>query len=138
MPNPFAHIYLFRSMFVATLVTVLVLGTLPMGHSLIFNVNINDKLGHFMAFYACALLIDFSFPYSRFGLKKALPLLGYGLLIEIIQLYLNYRYFSLYDLLADAAGLLAYGLSVPLIRHLPLLKGRWENGALLVSNEHIK
>ncbi|MEN8133587.1 MAG: VanZ family protein [Pseudomonadota bacterium] len=136
MPNSIAHVYFFRLMFAVTLVTVLVLGTLPMGHSLILNVN--DKLGHFMAFYACALLIDFSFPYSRFGLKKVLPLLGYGLLIEIIQLYLSYRYFSLYDLLADAAGLLAYGLSIPLIRHLPLLKGRWENGTLLVPNEHVE
>jgi VanZ family protein len=35
-------------------------------------------------------------------------LLGYGLLIELIQRELPYREFSLFDLAADALGILLY------------------------------
>jgi len=123
MALPNAQIYGFRLLLATMLVGVLVMAVKPVGHSLIFQLN--DKFLHVAAFYICALLVDFSFPHSKFGLKKTLPLLGYGLLIEVFQLQLGYRFFSLFDLLADAAGIVAYGLSLPLIRHLPILKGRW-------------
>jgi VanZ family protein len=123
MALPNAQIYGFRLLLATMLVGVLVMAVKPVGHSLIFQLN--DKFLHVAAFYTCALLVDFSFPHSKFGLKKTLPLLGYGLLIEVFQLQLGYRFFSLFDLLADAAGIVAYGLSLPLIRHLPILKGRW-------------
>jgi VanZ family protein len=105
------------------MITVLILSTLPVRHSIGFMIN--DKVAHFVAFYVCALLLDFSFPDSGFDLKKAVPLILYGLLIEIIQLYLSYRHFSLLDLLADAGGLMVYGLSLPIIKRLPFLKWRW-------------
>jgi hypothetical protein len=137
MALPNVQIYGFRLMLASMLVGVLVMATIrPMGHSLVFQLN--DKFLHFAAFYTCALLVDFSFPDSKFGLKKILPLLGYGLLIEVVQLQLGYRFFSSFDLLADAAGIVAYGLSLPLIRHLPILKGRWVGGEhRLMQNETV-
>lgn len=88
--------------------------------------NINDKASHALAFFALALLLDFSFPVSGFHAGKMLSLLGYGLLIEIIQYFLPYRSFSLLDLAADGLGLLLYRGMIPFLKKMPLLKGRWE------------
>jgi VanZ family protein len=79
-----------------------------------------------IAFYALALLVDFSFPQTGFNRVKTLSLLGYGLAIETIQYFLPYRSFELLDLGADAVGLFAYGISIPVLRRLPLFKIRWE------------
>ncbi len=87
--------------------------------------NINDKVEHVIAFYALALLADFSFPRTNFGRAKALSIIVYGFAIETTQYFLPYRTFSLFDLGADAAGLFAYGISIPALRQLPLLKERW-------------
>lgn len=88
--------------------------------------SINDKVEHGIAFYALALLADFSFPQNGFGRAKMLSLLSYGLAIEIIQYFLPYRSFSLLDLGADAVGLVIYGVSLPMLKHMPLLKKRWD------------
>ena len=113
----------FRLLLALALILVTHLATAPLDD--LPQVPVNDKLGHFLAFYGLALLADFSFRATGYGLNKALPLLGYGLLIEIIQHFIPYRDFSLPDLGADALGLAAYGASVPMLRRTPLLAGRW-------------
>lgn len=117
------QVNVFRVTLIFVLMAILILAVLP-NQSLGID-KLNDKLNHIMAFYTCALLVDFSFPETDFGSKKIIALLGYGLLIEFIQLFLGYRSFSLFDLAADITGLLCYGLSLPLIKQLPLLKRRW-------------
>ena len=70
----------------------------------------NDKINHLAAFLVLAWLAEGAYP----GRDLALPRLGllvfYGLLIEMIQYHLPYRDFSLLDLAADVAGILAYVL----------------------------
>jgi VanZ family protein len=78
--------------------------------------GINDKLVHLIGFCMLALLADISYPGANYALCKAVPLTIYGLLIEIIQLYLPYRTFSLFDLFADSAGLLLYGITLLIFR----------------------
>ena len=87
--------------------------------------EINDKANHFLAFGALALLGDFSFPVTRFALKKFLWLLSYGVLIECIQYFLPYREASLLDVMADATGLAIYWLFNRILRFIPLLGQRW-------------
>jgi VanZ family protein len=89
--------------------------------------NINDKFGHTAAFLCLAFLLDFATARQKWGWSKALPLLAYGLLIEIVQYHLPYREFSLWDLAADGLGLLIYPVSYPLLRHLPVLAPRWNS-----------
>ena len=88
--------------------------------------SINDKVSHFLAFYVLALLADFSFPKKSFGLFKLVPLLTYGIGIEVIQYHLPFRMFSLFDLAADTLGLIIYRISLPILRSIPMLKRRWE------------
>lgn len=85
-----------------------------------------DKLKHAAAFYALALLLDFSTPQTRFGARKFLLLMVYGAAIEAVQHFLPHRDASWPDLLADAIGVAAYMLSAPLLARVPLLGRRWQ------------
>ncbi len=87
--------------------------------------DVNDKIQHAFAFFVLALLLDFSRPEKEFGAATALTLLGYGFAIEVTQYFLPYRTCSVFDLGADAAGLLLYRLAVPLLRNILPFKGRW-------------
>ncbi len=86
---------------------------------------INDKLSHVLAFCVLAFLEDFSFPENAFSIHKSLTLLGYGLLLEVIQYFLPYRSFSLLDLTADGVGILLYWSCLPILRRVPQLQCRW-------------
>ncbi len=88
-----------------------------------------DKLKHATAFAALALLVDFSFPASRFGLVKILALLGYGVAIEVVQYFLPWRQASALDIAADSLGIAAYMVSVPALKRMPWFRLRWQAGA---------
>ena len=88
---------------------------------------LNDKLQHAVAFFVLAFLLDFAWPRQPWQWTKWLPLLGYGLFIEVVQFFLPFREFSLWDLAADALGLLLYGYSLPLIKRTPGLAPRWNS-----------
>jgi VanZ family protein len=77
--------------------------------------NINDKLSHLLAFLALAIVADYSFPNKDFVISKGLPLLAYGIGIEIVQYFIPYRSFSVLDMIADAMGLVIYILIIPVL-----------------------
>lgn len=89
----------------------------------------SDKLGHLLAFLTLAFLADFAFPQRGFDAGKFLPLLGYGLGLELLQSILPHRFGSVADLLADAGGLALYALLLPLLRRQPLLRDRWDKNS---------
>jgi VanZ family protein len=120
---PQRDIVVFRVALCVALITILYLATTPKSFPVIEDVN--DKVNHVTAFVALGLLADFSFPERGFDRRKILALLAYGLLIEVIQYFLPYRECSIYDLIADGAGLALYRLCIPAIRKLPWLRGRW-------------
>ncbi len=82
----------------------------------------NDKFSHIAAFIVLAFLVDFSWPQTSWNLPKIAPLIGYGLLIEVVQALMPYRIFSTWDLLADVLGLLIYPLLLPLLLRIPLIR----------------
>ncbi len=73
-------------------------------------IELNDKLKHFIVFFVFALLIDLTVSRHPFWLWKGLPLLVYGVAIEIMQYFSPDRSFSLLDWLADFSGILLYFL----------------------------
>ncbi len=117
------RILFLRATLVSLLVGILHLATTELEASAVMGLN--DKATHLAAFFVLALLTDFSFPSSRFTFWKIAGLFLYGGLIEAIQHHLPYRTFSLMDLTADGIGIAAYGVCVPLLRRLPVLKNRW-------------
>ncbi|WP_240695145.1 VanZ family protein [Corallincola luteus] len=73
----------------------------------------NDKISHYLAFFALALLISHGL---LLKIRYQLVLLGsYGLLIEWVQSYLPYRTASIADFAADMAGALTYYLIAAII-----------------------
>jgi VanZ family protein len=116
----------YRLMLTAALVVTTYLSTTSRQIPVVAEVN--DKLNHMLAFYVLGLLADFAWPGTAFYTRKAFLLLGYGVLIEIIQYFLPYRSFSLFDLGADAFGLLLYAVSVPLLKYIYPLNKRFRAG----------
>ncbi len=75
-----------------------------------------DKANHFIAFVVLTGLLYFSFEKIKIFTLIILPLFGYGFLLEVIQGLTEYRVFSMFDLLADAIGIMAGIVVCRLIR----------------------
>jgi VanZ family protein len=114
----------FRVALAVALAAVMYFATTPHHYPLVENF-FNDKVRHAVSFFVLGLLADFSVPKQGFSTSKISALLAYGLLIEVIQYFLPYRTFSLFDWAADGIGLALYGLFLPTIRTLPWLRRRW-------------
>ncbi len=84
--------------------------------------SISDKLNHLIAFLVLAGLLDYSIPNTHFNGKKFIFLLSYGALLEVIQYFLPYRTFSIWDFAVDAIGVILYTICTPLLAKLPLLQ----------------
>ena len=74
------------------------------------NISVNDKLIHVVVFFGFAFLLDLASSRKPFWLWKGLPLLAYGVGIEVLQYFAPFRSFSIMDMVADFAGILIYFL----------------------------
>ena len=74
------------------------------------DVNINDKFIHVVVFFGFAVLVDLSSSRKPFWFWKGLPLLAYGIGVEVMQYFTPFRSFSILDMVADFAGILLYVL----------------------------
>lgn len=77
--------------------------------SLPLRILFNDSFLHFISFGLLAGLLCSAFFFSTRH-RLSIPFIGsismaYGLFIEILQYFLPYRSFSIYDLAADALGI---------------------------------
>jgi len=122
MAHPRITLITFRVALVVTLIITMYLATTQQEFPVIDDTN--DKVKHVLAFYVLAFLADYSVPKVRFNLSKGLTILGYGLLIEVIQYFLPYREFSLFDLAADGVGIAVYAFSQPVVGRLYILRHR--------------
>ncbi len=84
--------------------------------------SLNDKVSHLVAFLCLALLTDFAWSEHLWRAEKYLSLLGYGLFIEVVQAFLPFREFSLWDLVADSLGLMLYGFLLPYLLRINLFR----------------
>ncbi len=72
--------------------------------------DLNDKVIHVVVFFGFAVLVDLSSSRKPFWLWKGLPLLAYGIGVEVMQYFTPFRSFSIMDMVADFAGILLYFL----------------------------
>lgn len=84
----------------------LYVGTMPLSAPSLGGFN--DKLIHLFVFFSFAMLMDLSTSRKPSWLWKGLPLLFYGVLIEVMQSMTAYRSFELADIAANMLGILAY------------------------------
>ena len=76
------------------------------------GINIWDKLSHSIAFAALALSAALGWPDKNFVQFVLIPLLTFGVLIEVLQYFIPGREFSLLDMLADAIGIIIVWIGV--------------------------
>lgn len=124
---PRRHLLLYRSLLVLCLIAVTYFAVTGERYPIVSQVN--DKLAHTSVFYLLALLLDFSFPASALNGAKIATLIAYGALLEAVQSATPERDPSLWDLLADSAGIAFYAASLPVLKRIPLLARRWQTGS---------
>ena len=102
MINKIFHEYSFRLYLAITLLVIEFLATTTIHIEAMESVW--DKANHFSAFFVLYILLNFA--YKKFNrLTKIGLLLAFGLQIEIVQSFIDGRYFSLLDVVADSIGI---------------------------------
>jgi len=81
-------------------------------------IHLWDKASHVLAFATLATLAGRSWPTVKLR-QLGIPLLAYGFLIEMLQLWIPGREFSWLDLLADALGICCYVLAAQFATNRP-------------------
>lgn len=76
---------------------------------------IDDKLLHFLCFAYLTLIFKLT-QFIRQDFWLYVIVLAYGILIEIVQMFLPYRSFELLDIFADFMGILCSGLLFKLVK----------------------
>ncbi len=104
------RIVFFKISIRALVVVLMVAGAWVATRTLDFpeTIALNDKAMHIIVFFGFSVLMDLAISRHPFWLWKGLPLLIYGVIIEIMQYYSPDRSFSLLDLMADFSGILLY------------------------------
>ena len=104
------RIALFKVSTRAVVITLMVLGLWVATTKLDFETSftISDKIIHVVVFFGFAMLLDLASSRHPFWLWKGLPLLGYGIFVEVLQYFTPFRSFSVLDMLADFAGIMLY------------------------------
>jgi len=106
------RIALFKVSTRAVVITLMILGLWVATSKLEFDTsfNISDKIIHAVVFFGFAMLLDLSSSRHPFWLWKGLPLLAYGVFVEVLQYFTPYRSFSVLDMVADFSGIMLYFL----------------------------
>lgn len=85
-----------------------------------------DKVSHALGYFALGFLADFAFPSRSYPFAKALPLLVYGIVIELVQSRIPGRFAEGTDVAANMAGLALFWLCLPALKRVPVLRARWK------------
>ena len=103
MLNLLLHPYSFRVMFFVCIIVIEFLATTTIEIEVVSSMW--DKANHFIAFFTLYILLHFAFRNLTI-MSKVLFLLIFGLQIEIVQSFIDGRFFSLLDVVADSVGIL--------------------------------
>jgi VanZ family protein len=76
---------------------------------------IDDKILHFLCFAYLTIIFKFA-RFTDQDFWVYVIVLGYGILIEIVQMYIPYRSFEFFDILADLIGIFCASLLIKLAK----------------------
>lgn len=99
--------FYFKSIFFIAVFCIFYLAIVP-SDKILFDFGLGDKFNHFLAFFTLSLLLNRASSSYEKRLRNVLVLTLFGILIEIVQLFLLYRSASFYDLVADVFGILVF------------------------------
>ena len=98
-----------KILFWCCVIMVFVFSCLPgSGSNLAFFAIQNlDKLAHFMTFFVLSILLLFAYSFKNPFLITIILMASFGMMIEILHLYVPNRTFSILDFVADISGIFA-------------------------------
>lgn len=98
---------LFKVLFFSASIIVFYLAIVP-SDKIWLDFGMGDKFNHFLAFFTLSLLLNRSSSTVKHRLRNVIVLTLFGMLIELVQYFLDYRSSDMYDLLADITGILLF------------------------------
>ena len=104
-----------KVLFWLIIASVLVLSCVPGSAPAVLKIVNLDKVVHFSTFLLLSTILLFAYAFGKPFIATAFLMTLFGLLIEVVQLYVPNRLFSIYDLVADILGILAALLVYKLI-----------------------
>ena len=105
----------FKIIFFITVIVILYKALTPSGEPL-FHFEHADKFLHASAFFVLSFLLNRSSSSVEKRIRNILSLLGFGILIEILQSFTGYREVSAADVLADLVGILLFQLTYSILK----------------------
>lgn len=97
----------YKSIFIVAIVIALLSPVRPEG-IFPFEFLENDKVEHVLVFFILSLLLNRSSHALKHRARNIIVLLAFGVLIELIQHFVPNRTASLYDIAANAGGILLF------------------------------
>ena len=104
--KPFPYNRFYFSLGLLYLLFILIISLMPINEVSLPSFIGADKVEHFIA-YLVASGYFLQILQTRHATRLALFLISYGLLIEFLQSLTSYRFFDVWDILANSLGILA-------------------------------
>ena len=105
----------YKVLFFITAFVVFVLAIVP-NDQIELGIDNADKVKHFTAFFVLSLLLNRASSTIAHRLRNMGALIGFGISIEVIQLFFPARESSIEDIIADSVGILVFQLLLSLFR----------------------
>jgi len=105
----------YKVLFFITAFVVFVLAIVP-NDQIELGIDNADKVKHFTAFFVLSLLLNRASSTIAHRLRNMGALIGFGISIEVIQLFFPARESSIEDIIADSVGILVFQLLLSVFR----------------------
>ena len=102
-----------KLLFFITTIAILILALLPNGGGIDTGW---DKANHFIAFFTLSFLLNRASSTIHARIRNMISLVGFGILIEVLQSFVKYRDSDFNDVIADSVGILVFQLLLSLYR----------------------
>ena len=105
----------YKVLFFITAFVIFILAIVP-DDQIKLSIDNADKVKHFTAFFILSFLLNRASSTIAHRLRNMGALIGFGIFIELIQLFLPFRESSIEDIIADSVGILVFQLLLSIFR----------------------
>ena len=112
----------YKRIFFSTTAIIFILAIVP-NDGIDLDVDYADKIKHIFAFFTLSFLLNKATSTVGHRVRNIFILLSFGILIEVVQMFLPYRESSVADVYADLTGILIFQLALSAYRFYLFKKG---------------
>ena len=112
----------YKKLFFFTAGVIFILAVVP-NDGVELDIDYADKIKHIFAFFTLSFLLNRASSTIKHRVRNIFILLFFGILIEVVQMFLPYRESSVADVYADLTGILIFQLGLSAYRFYLFRKG---------------